>query len=136
MVGDANVFPGFLTPVLTQLFSPKPQDNFLTCFCRGERRKYAERKVASIRDQTHNHQLMSPTCSSLSYPGGVIGQAGFALSMAIVAKCNKKINVAQYFVIWRKCVATTFCRVTLNSTYWFSSTLSSTICKLSVYTIR
>ena len=29
------VFPGFLTPVLTQLFFPKPQTTFLTCFCRG-----------------------------------------------------------------------------------------------------
>ena len=39
-VGDAYVFPGFLTPVLTELFFPKPP-TFLTCFCRGERRKYA-----------------------------------------------------------------------------------------------
>ena len=31
------VFPGFLTPVLTQLFFPKPPTTFLTCFCRGER---------------------------------------------------------------------------------------------------
>ena len=36
-VGDAYVFPGFLTPVITQLF-------FLTYFCRGERRKYAGKK--------------------------------------------------------------------------------------------
>ena len=36
-----NVFPGFLTLVLTQLFFPKPSTTFLTCFCRGERRKYA-----------------------------------------------------------------------------------------------
>ena len=43
-VGDAYVFPGFLTPVLTQLFFPKPQTSFLTCFCRGERRKYAGKK--------------------------------------------------------------------------------------------
>ena len=40
-VGDAYVFPGFLTPVLTQLFFPKPPTTFLTCFCRGERRKCA-----------------------------------------------------------------------------------------------
>ena len=40
-VGDAHVFPGFLTPVLTQLFFLKPP---LTCFCRGERRKYAGKK--------------------------------------------------------------------------------------------
>ena len=39
-VGDTYVFPGFLTPVLTQLFFPKPPTTFLTCFCRGERRKY------------------------------------------------------------------------------------------------
>ena len=40
-VGDAYVIPGFLTP---QLFFPKPPTTFLTCFCRGERRKYARRK--------------------------------------------------------------------------------------------
>ena len=40
-VGDAHVFPGFLTTVLTQLFFPKPPTTFPTCFCRGERRKYA-----------------------------------------------------------------------------------------------
>ena len=38
------VFPGFLTPILTQLFFPKPPTTFLTCFCRGERRKYAGKK--------------------------------------------------------------------------------------------
>ena len=43
-VGDAYVFPGFLTPVLTQLFFPKPPTTFLTCFCRGERRKHAGKK--------------------------------------------------------------------------------------------
>ena len=43
-VGDAYVFPGFLTPVLTQLFFPKPPTTFLTCFCRCERRKYAGKK--------------------------------------------------------------------------------------------
>ena len=43
-VSDAYVFPGFLTPVLTQLFFPKPPTTFLTCFCRGERRKYAGKK--------------------------------------------------------------------------------------------
>ena len=35
VVGDAHVFPGFLTPVLTQL--PKPPTTFLTCFGRGDR---------------------------------------------------------------------------------------------------
>ena len=40
-----NVFLGFLTPVLTQLFFPKPLTTFLTCFCRGERQKYARKKI-------------------------------------------------------------------------------------------
>ena len=43
-VSDAYVFPGYLTPVLTQLFFPKPPTTFLTCFCRGEKRKYARKK--------------------------------------------------------------------------------------------
>ena len=44
-VGDAHVFPGFFTLILTQLFFPKPPTSFLTCFCRDERRKYAGKKV-------------------------------------------------------------------------------------------
>ena len=34
------MFPGFLTTVLTK----PPTTKFLTCFCRGERRKYAGKK--------------------------------------------------------------------------------------------
>ena len=44
-VGDAYMFPGFLTPALTQLFFPKPPTTFLTCLCRDERRKHAGKKV-------------------------------------------------------------------------------------------
>ena len=43
-VGDTYVFPGFLTPVLTQLFFPKPPTTLLTYFCSGERRKYTGKK--------------------------------------------------------------------------------------------
>ena len=45
MVGEAHVFPGFLTPVLMQLSFPKPPTNFLICFGTDERRKYAGKKV-------------------------------------------------------------------------------------------
>ena len=48
-VGDACVFPGFLTPVLTQGFFPKPPTTFLASFCRDERRKYAGKKVSLNR---------------------------------------------------------------------------------------
>ena len=44
-VGDAYVFPCFSIPVLTQLFFPELPTTFLTCSCRGERRKYARKKV-------------------------------------------------------------------------------------------
>ena len=67
-VGDAHVFPGFLAPVLTQLFFPKPPTTFLTCFSRGERRKYAGKKFGLNR--VSNHQVMSPTRSPLSQQGG------------------------------------------------------------------
>ena len=43
-VSHAYVFPGFLTPVLTQLFFQKTPTTFLTCFCRGGRRKNAGKK--------------------------------------------------------------------------------------------
>ena len=69
-VGDTHVFPGFLTPVLTQLFFPKPPTTFshVSAEVRGE--NTPERKVASTGDQTHNPQVMSPTRSPLSHPGG------------------------------------------------------------------
>ena len=38
-------FSGFVIPVLTQLYFPKPPTTFLTCFCRCERGKYAGNKV-------------------------------------------------------------------------------------------
>ena len=69
-VGDAYVFHGFLTPVLTQLFFRKPPTTFLTAEVRCE--NTPERKVASTGDRTHNHQVMSPTRSPLSHPGGPV----------------------------------------------------------------
>ena len=56
-VGDAYVFPGFLTRVLTQLFSPKPQTSFLTYFSRGDQKVRLD------------HQLMSPARSPLRHTG-------------------------------------------------------------------
>ena len=73
-VGDARVFPGFLTPVLTQLFFPKPQTTFLTCFCRGERRKYAGKKVRFNRgsnSQPPGHESDTLT-TKLSFEKGLI----------------------------------------------------------------
>ena len=64
-VGDAHVFPGFLTPVLTQLFfHRKANDYFLTCFCRGERLKYAGKKVRLNRGS--NSHLPGPESDTLT----------------------------------------------------------------------
>ena len=67
-VGDADLFPGFLTPVLRQLFFPKSPTNFLTCSAEVRGEKMPERKFASTGDRTHNHQVMSLGCSPLSHP--------------------------------------------------------------------
>ena len=59
-VGDAHVFPGFLTPVLTQL--PFQSHRLLFSYASAEVRgeNTPERKLASTGSQTHNHQIMSP----------------------------------------------------------------------------
>ena len=50
-VGDAYVFPGFLTPVLTNLFFPKPPTTFcLHASAEVRGKKMPERKVASTGD--------------------------------------------------------------------------------------
>ena len=69
-VGDAHVFPAFLTPVLTQIFlqSHRLLFSHASAEVRGE--GTPERKVALTGDRTHNHQVMSPTRSPLSHPGG------------------------------------------------------------------
>ena len=48
-VHDANVFPGFLTPVLTQLFFPKPI-TFSHAYAEVRGENTPERKVASTWD--------------------------------------------------------------------------------------
>ena len=73
-VGDPYVFPGFLTRVLTQLFFPKPPTTFLTCFCRGERQKYAGKPIFEfVQDfiQTSNltefHEYLTENVASRAY---------------------------------------------------------------------
>ena len=68
-IGDAHVFPGFLTPVLTQL--PFQDHRLLFSHASAEVRgeNTPERKVDSTGDRTHNHQVMSPTRSPLSHTG-------------------------------------------------------------------
>ena len=69
-VGDAYAFPGFLTPVLTQISfqSQRLLFSHASAGVRGE--NTPERNFASTGSQTHNHQVMSPTRSPLGNPGG------------------------------------------------------------------
>ena len=73
-VGDAHVFPGFLTPVLTQLSfqSHRLLFSHASAEVRGE--NTPERKFGSTGSRTHNHQVMSPTLSPVIRPGGVTVQ--------------------------------------------------------------
>ena len=69
-VGDTHVFPGFLTPVLTQI---SLQSHRLLCsHAQAEVRSEStpERNFASTGSRAHNHQVMSPTRSLLSHPAG------------------------------------------------------------------
>ena len=77
-VGDTHVFPGFLTPVVTQLFFPKPPTTFLACFCRGERR-YAEKKRrlnGGTNSQPPGHE--SDTLASEPPERGTLGKGEIA----------------------------------------------------------
>ena len=76
-VGDAYVFPGFLTPVLTLLFFQSHQLLFSRASAEVRGENTPERKVASTWDRTHNHQVMSPTRSPLSHPGGSVDLSSF-----------------------------------------------------------
>ena len=71
-IDQACVFPGFLTPVLTQLSfqSHRLLFSHASAEVRGE--STPERKFVSTGSPTRNHQVMSLTCSPLSQPGGAI----------------------------------------------------------------
>ena len=100
--GNGHVFPDFLTPVLTELFFPKPLTTFFTCFCRGE--KTPERKFASTGYRTHNHQVMSPTRSPLSHPGQtMIAIGGVVERVLSLPKINKGVTESREYRARSEC---------------------------------
>ena len=92
-VGDAYVFPGFLTPVLTQLFILKPSTTFLTCFCRDERRKYSRKKShlnQESNSQSPGHE--SDTLTTEPPRRGALGEIGLDYSVTVPSKeVHKKL---------------------------------------------
>ena len=74
-VGDAHVFPGFLTPVRTQLSFQSHR--VLLSHAKAEVRGEKRWKESCLNGYpTHNHQVMSLTRSPLSYLGGADKIAG------------------------------------------------------------
>ena len=69
-VGDAYVFPSFLTPLLTQLSfqSHRLLKSHASADVKGE--NTLERKFALSGDRTHNYRVIRQTRSLLSHPGG------------------------------------------------------------------
>ena len=64
------MFPGFLTPVLTQLSFQSHRLLFSHASAEVRGKNMPKRKFASTEDQTHNHQVMSLTCLPLCHLGG------------------------------------------------------------------
>ena len=75
-VGDARGFPGFLTPVLTQLSFQSHCLLFSHASAEVRGENTPERKVAPTGDRTRNHQVTCPTRSPLSHLGGAIATEG------------------------------------------------------------
>ena len=61
VVDDAHMFPGFLTPVLTQLSLQSHRLLFSHASAEVTGEKTLERKIDSTGYQTYNHQVLSPT---------------------------------------------------------------------------
>ena len=121
VVSDAYVFPGFLIPVLTQLFFPKPPTTFVTCFSRSdcERPKYPGKK--SRLKQGSNSQPPGNESDTLTTKpprrGGVLGfnasrcisdSSGYSLCHVIIflrTKPGKSSNYHKkkiYFLFLKK----------------------------------
>ena len=66
----AHVFPGFLTPVLTQISFQNHRLLFSHASVEVTGQTTPERKLASTGSRTHNHKVMSPTRSPPSHLGG------------------------------------------------------------------
>ena len=81
-VGDAHVFPGFLTPVLTQFSFQSPLLLFSRAAAEVRGESTPEGNLASNGSRTHNHQVMSSTRSPLSHSGGGIQRVFVHLSHA------------------------------------------------------
>ena len=68
-VGDAHVFPGFLTTVLTQISFQSHLLLFSHASAEVRGEKTTERNFTSTGSRTYSHQDMSLNHSPLNHPG-------------------------------------------------------------------
>ena len=64
VVGDTHMFPGFLTPVLTQLFFPKPPTTFPNASAEVRGENTPERKFGLGKEEIAYYEqfLLFPQC--------------------------------------------------------------------------
>ena len=101
VVSDAYVLPGFLTPVQTQLFFPKPPNTFLTCFCREERRKYTEKKSRlnwGTNSQPPGHE---PDTLTTEPPGwGVLNQTQISRTYRLLQHPSSDRHLQSVYILY------------------------------------
>ena len=98
-VGDAYVFPGFLTLVLTQLSFQSHR--LLFSYASEVRGKIMlKRKFASTGYRTHNHQVMSQSRAPLSQPGEASNLVDLP-KLKAAANCKWIVSEMKGFIIQR-----------------------------------
>ena len=91
-VGDAYVFPGFLKPVLTQLFFQKSQLLFSHASAEVRGENTPERKVASTGDQTQPPGRESDTLTTEPPRQGTLRKKALVLKTGIQCFRSNKLT--------------------------------------------
>ena len=93
-VSGAHVFPNFLTAILTQISFQSHRLLFSHASAEVKGENTPEQMFASTGSLTHHHQVMSPTHSPLSHPGGAL----ILDRTKLKAFADNKIHVSQILV--------------------------------------
>ena len=80
-VDDAHVFPGFLTPILSQLSFHSHKLLFSLASAEVRGKDTPERKFTSTEYRTRNHQVMSQTRSPLNHQAKPMAFCGLVIDI-------------------------------------------------------
>ena len=95
-VGDAYVFPDSLTSTNSTFF-PKPSTTLLTCFCRGERRKFAGKKSRLNRGSNSQPPGHEPDTLTTEPPGRGRKPWGKRKKSGSLLQKKKKLATSLYY---------------------------------------